>query len=136
MSDISGACLCGAVTYSTDAEPAMTAVCHCSDCQKQTGSPFSVNVLVPGDQVKMEGETLTQYVINGDSGQKVVRNFCNRCGSPLSTVLDAFDGLAAIKSGTLTDSSWVKPTIEIWCDAKQPWAEIDGSLPQADRNPG
>lgn len=136
MSDISGSCLCGAVTYSSDAEPAMTVVCHCKDCQRQSGSPFSVNVLVPDDQVKMEGETLTQFVINGDSGEKVTRNFCNRCGSPLSTVLDGFGGLAAIKSGTLKDSSWVEPGIQIWCDSKQTWATLDESIQKAPRNPG
>ncbi|MEM8813096.1 MAG: GFA family protein [Pseudomonadota bacterium] len=136
MSKISGGCLCGAVTYSTDAEPAMVAVCHCSDCQKQSGSPFSVNVLVPDDQVTMEGDSLTQFTVKGASGQNVTRNFCNKCGSPLSTVLDAFGKLAAIKSGTLTDASWVKPTIQIWCDDKQPWSVLDETLPKASHNPG
>ncbi len=135
MSDISGGCLCGAVRYSTNAEPAMIAVCHCADCQKQSGGPFSVNVLVPGDQVEMGGETLTQYKINGASGQNVTRNFCNRCGSPLSTVLEAFGGLAAIKAGTLDDSSWVKPTIQIWCDSSQPWSVVADDLQKAPQNP-
>ena len=135
MGDISGGCLCGAVRYSTSAEPAMIAVCHCADCQKQSGSPFSVNVLVPGDQVEMAGETLTQYKVNGTSGQNVTRNFCNRCGSPLSTVLDAFGGLAAIKSGTLDDSSWVEPTIQIWCDSSRSWGVLADDLKKAPQNP-
>ena len=108
MSKISGSCLCGQVTYSSDAEPAMIAVCHCPDCQKQSGSPFSVNVLVPNDAVDIQGPSLSQYTVNGDSGKSVTRNFCNHCGSPISTVLEAFDNLAAIKSGTLADSSWVQ----------------------------
>ena len=135
MNDISGGCLCGAVKYSSSAEPAMIAVCHCTDCQKQSGSSFSVNVLVPNDQIVIEGETLSQFINNGDSGQKATRNFCNRCGSPLFTVFDGFGGLAAIKSGTLNDSSWVKPTIQIWCNSKQPWGELDESLPVASKNP-
>ncbi len=135
MGDISGGCLCGAVRYSTAAEPAMIAVCHCVDCQKQSGGAFSVNVLVPNDQLEMVGETLTQYKINGASGQNVTRNFCNRCGSPISTVLDAFGGLAAIKSGTLDDRSWVKPTIQIWCDSAQPWGVLAGDLQKAPQNP-
>ena len=44
---ITGHCLCGSVTYSADAEPAVQAVCHCTDCQRQTGNPFSVIVGVP-----------------------------------------------------------------------------------------
>lgn len=136
MNDISGSCLCGAVTYSTDAEPAMIAVCHCPDCQRQTGTAFSVNVLVPNDQVEMSGPSLTQYVVKGDSGNTVTRNFCNKCGSPLSTVLDEFGGLAAIKSGTMKDSSWVKPNIQIWCDSAQSWGVLDDAIQKAPKNPG
>ncbi len=113
----------------------MTAFCHCADCQKQSGGAFSVNVLVPNDQIEIAGKTLTQYEITGTSGQKVTRNFCNRCGSPLTTVLDAFGGLAAIKAGTLDDSSWVKPGIEIWCDSAQPWGVVGDGLQKAPQNP-
>ena len=136
MNDISGSCLCGAVTYSADAEPAMIAVCHCPDCQKQTGTAFSVNVLVPGDKVEMSGESLSQYVVKGDSGENVTRNFCNKCGSPLSTVLDGFGGLAAIKAGTMKDNSWVKPGIQIWCDSAKTWGVLDDDIQKAPKNPG
>ena len=33
---ITGRCLCGAVTYSVDADPVIQAACHCTDCQRQT----------------------------------------------------------------------------------------------------
>lgn len=135
MSKIAGSCLCGSVTYSSEAEPAMTVVCHCSDCQKQSGSPFSVNVLVHSDNVKMQGGSLTQYVVKGDSGENVTRNFCNKCGSPIATVLDAFGGMAAIKSGTLHDNSWVKPGVQIWCESKQTWATLADDLPEVPKNP-
>ncbi len=136
MNDISGSCLCGEVTYSADAEPAMIAVCHCPDCQKQTGTAFSVNVLVPGDKVEMSGSSLSQYVVKGDSGQNVTRNFCNKCGSPLSTVLDAFGGMAAIKAGTMKDNSWVTPGVQIWCDSAQSWGVLDDDIQKAPKNPG
>ena len=135
MADISGGCLCGAVRYSTAAEPAMIAVCHCADCQKQSGSAFSVNVVVPNDQITMDGETLTRFDVIGASGQTVSRNFCNRCGSPLTTVPESFGGLAAIKAGTLDDSSWVKPGIQIWCDSAQDWGVLADDLQKAPQNP-
>ncbi len=135
MGDISGGCLCGAVRYSTAAEPAMIAVCHCTDCQKQSGSAFSVNVVVPNDQITMDGETLTRFDVTGASGQTVSRYFCNRCGSPLTTVPEAFGGLAVIKAGTLDDSSWVKPGIQIWCDSAQDWGLLADDLQKAPQNP-
>ncbi len=135
MSDISGGCLCGAVRYSTKAEPAMIAVCHCTDCQKQNGTAFSVNVLVPFDQVEISGESLAQYESTGTSGQKVSRNFCSNCGSPLATLFEGFGGLAAIKVGTLDDNSWVKPGVQIWCDSLQPWGVVTDELDKAPKNP-
>ena len=47
MSKIVGGCLCGKVRYASTADPVMTAVCHCKDCQKQAGTAFSVIVAVP-----------------------------------------------------------------------------------------
>lgn len=137
MPKIQGSCLCGQVHYSSTAEePAMMVVCHCPDCQKQSGAAYSTNVLVPIASIRFEGESRGQYVVNGDSGQPVVRNFCRNCGSPLTTELQAFDNLAAVKAGTLDDSSWVKPTIQIWCNSAQPWGPLDDSLAKAPANPG
>jgi hypothetical protein len=45
MPKISGGCLCGAVRYECNAEPLGTAICHCTHCQKVSGSAFSVNVV-------------------------------------------------------------------------------------------
>ncbi len=137
MPKIQGSCLCGQVHYSSTAEEAtMTVVCHCPDCQKQSGSAYSTNVLVPTESISFKGESRGQYVVNGDSGQPVTRNFCRNCGSPLTTELQAFDNLAAVKAGTLDDSSWVKPTIQIWCNSAQPWGPIDPSIAKAPANPG
>ena len=52
---ITGRCLCGGVTYSADTEPVVQAVCHCADCQRQTGNPFSVIVGVPRAAFNVEG---------------------------------------------------------------------------------
>lgn len=36
-----GSCLCGAVSYQSDAEPRYSFNCHCRDCQKATGSAYA-----------------------------------------------------------------------------------------------
>ena len=54
MPNIVGGCLCGAVRYESEAEPVLTAVCHCRDCQKQTSSAFSVLVVLPKDSLRTE----------------------------------------------------------------------------------
>src|SRR6187551_1629262 len=58
MPKISGGCLCGAVRYECNAEPFGTAICHCTHCQKVSGSAFSVNVVVPAPSLTWLGQSL------------------------------------------------------------------------------
>lgn len=135
MTAISGSCLCGSVHYESNAEPAMMVTCHCTHCQKQSGSGFSVNVVVPADSVTLSGDTLTTYEDTGTSGQPVLRMFCNRCGSPILSDVKAAGGLYFIKAGTLDDSSWVVPGAEIWCDSRVAWGTAGEDTAKMPANP-
>ncbi len=135
MGKIQGGCLCGSVRYESTAEPLMTVVCHRTHCQKQSGSAYSVNIGVPGDTMSVTGESLTTYEDTGASGEPVLRNFCNKCGSPLFSDVKAADGLYFIKAGTLDDSSWVQPGAEIWCDSRVSWGDPGNDLPKMPENP-
>ena len=136
MNKISGSCLCGSVQYKSNSEPLMTAVCHCRNCQKQTGSSFSLIVAVPADSISIEGEeNIKNFPDRGESGGAVTRRFCGNCGSPILSLVEVVPGMAFIKAGTLTDTSWLEPTSHIWCDTAQPWVDISDSLERVPRNP-
>jgi hypothetical protein len=135
VSKLNGRCLCGAISYGCDAEPILTAVCHCRHCQRQTGTSFSLLVAVPKGRLRIEGPTLKTFDDIGDSGLPVRRRFCARCGSPIFSYIEAMPGLEFIKAGTLDDTSWLKPTAEVWCESAQPWITPDRSRQLADRNP-
>jgi hypothetical protein len=125
MPSLDGACLCGQVTYSCDADPVATALCHCTECQRQSGAAFSVNVAVPREALRVEGDTLSSHTTVGtDSGTEVERRFCSACGSPIVSV-PAAGPLVFIKAGTLNDRSWLEPQIAVWCDSAQPWVPLD-----------
>jgi len=132
---LNGGCLCGGVRYTCEAEPLLTAICYCPHCQKQTSAPFSVVVAVPKGSLKIEGATLKTFNDAGDSGQPVRRNFCGSCGSPIMSYVESMPDVEFIKAGTLDDTSWLNPTMEIWCDTAQPWVKIDASRQLAGRNP-
>lgn len=132
---ISGGCLCGQVRYAAEAEPALIAVCHCHNCQKQAGSAFSVVVAIPKPAFSIQG-TLKTYADRGDSGKAVTRRFCPECGSPILSEAEALPDLTIIKAGTLDDPSWVKPTMEIFCDSAQPWVQLGGDRTRFPRMPG
>lgn len=135
MAKVVGGCLCGKTRYSTEAEPVLTCICHCRDCQKQTGTSFSVLVAVPKGSLKIESETLAAIQTVGDSGQSVNRQFCRNCGSPVVADVAATPTLAWIKGGTLDDTSWLQPQMSIWCDSAQPWVKLDDSMQKCGGNP-
>jgi hypothetical protein len=128
MGKLDGSCLCGNVTYSSDAEPLATAVCHCADCQKHSGGAFSIVVAVPRDSFKIEGEeNLGSYpTVGTDHGQATARKFCKECGTAIVSVPDSIPEMVFIKAGSLEDRSWLEPQMQVWCDSAQPWVPIDG----------
>ncbi len=127
MANMTGGCLCGQARYTISADPAFTGICHCTHCQKQSGSAFSVVLGVPSAAVSVNGNTTT-YVGTGDTGKSVIARFCPVCGSTLVSEPEAMAGMAIIRAGTLDDTSALKPTMEIYCDSKQPWVALAGGL--------
>ncbi len=135
MSEITGGCLCGAVRYACAAPAVMTALCHCTHCQKQSGSAFSVNVGIPKGSLQFTAGKTTSYEDKGTSGLPVHRHFCAQCGSPIFSDVEATPQLDWLKAGTLDDTSWVKPSANIWCASAQGWVPYPEGAPQFPQNP-
>ncbi|ACB33102.1 glutathione-dependent formaldehyde-activating GFA [Leptothrix cholodnii SP-6] len=121
MAKIEGSCLCGQVQYASMAEPLVVALCNCTHCQKQSGGAFSVNVGIPKGSLKFETGQTQVFADRGSSGQAVYRHFCPNCGSPIFSDVVSRPGLIWLKAGTLKDTSWVKPTMSLWCESAQSW---------------
>jgi hypothetical protein len=135
MPQIAGGCLCGKVRYSANTEPAFVGVCHCTDCQKFTGSAFSVIVGVPKSALKIEGK-LAAYSKTGDTGKTIERRFCPECGSSIADEASALPDGVMLGTGTLDDASWVKPGMEIYCDSAQSWVHLQGDMKRFPKMPG
>ncbi len=126
---IEGGCHCGAVRYKCQTKPAYTFYCHCIDCQRTSGSPFSMELMVERSATEFSGRT-NQYEVTGDSGKPVKRHFCPACGSGVYLECDSDPDYYFVKVGGLDDASRIKPEMHIFTAAKQPWIEINDGLPQ------
>lgn len=136
MAHYSGHCLCQAVSYHFDCEPISAVHCHCSDCQKATGSGFATVFSVPEAAISISGqEHLTAFAVQAPSGKRVQRSFCKICGSPLFTHAESNPGYIWIKAGSLTESSWLKPQIACWTGSAASWAPAIDNIPQFQGNP-
>ncbi len=122
---MTGRCLCGAITYRVDTEPTITANCHCRDCQRQTGTAFSVLVAVTRASLHIDGDIATYTTVGTDTHMEVRRQFCSNCGSPIVSLPDMTPDLAFIKAGTLDDTTMLVPEMDVWCDSAMGWVEMD-----------
>ena len=129
-----GGCLCGKVRYSADAEPIFAGVCHCSTCQKASGSAFNIVVAVPKPAVTLTGNVST-YEGRGDTGSPTYRRFCPACGSPVAVEAAIMADVVMIPVGTLDDPSSLKPAMQIYCDSAQSWALLGGGIQRFPKMP-
>ena len=130
-----GGCLCGAVRYAVSAPITTLRVCHCTHCQKNTGTGASVNAVVAGTDFAVTQGTPKRFVIRADSGRTLHRYFCGDCGSPLYAHRETGTERIVVKAGTLDDSSGLKITTHIWTKSARPWSHIDPDTEQLPGNP-
>ena len=131
-----GGCQCGAVRYRVEGEPRGLAVCHCTECQRQSGSAFGMSLIVPRESFQLlRGEPKT-FTRTADSGRLVECAFCPACGTRVYHAPEAMRDTLNLKPGTLDDTSWLTPRVHVWTQEKQPWVVIPEGLSRFEGQPG
>lgn len=129
-----GGCLCGSIRYKFEREDVVSSLhCHCTDCQKATGSGKATITMIPTDKLVMEGEVKIFSVVGTDGG-RIHRGFCSECGSPIISYMAELPDLRFIKAGSLDDPSWVKAETTIWSSTAHQWDPINDGLPHYPQN--
>jgi hypothetical protein len=120
----SGSCLCGNVRVTLSAAPLAVALCHCRDCQKQSGSAFSLVAIVPLGALEVSGDTAMWRTL-ANSGQSVERTFCRTCGSPVRTdsTGSRARGITVLKAALMDEAASFVPQLQIYCDRAAPWVD-------------
>jgi hypothetical protein len=125
--NIDGQCHCGLVTYQAEVDPERVSICHCTDCQTLTGSPYRVTVICSGEQVRISGKPPRAYAKPGDNGHTRFQHFCGECGSPLFTSGEGDDW--GIRWGSIRQRGQLRPRRQIWCRSAVPWINDIEGLP-------
>jgi hypothetical protein len=99
--------MCGAVRYTIAEKPLAAGLCHCNRCRPQSGSAFSTVIFIHRSALTITGETAVFEDI-GTSGLKVLRRYCPRCGSPLTTEPDLTPELYMVKAGGIDSNEWFR----------------------------
>jgi hypothetical protein len=133
MSERIGGCLCGQVRYRITAEPMVSRICWCRDCQR-ISSNGTVNLLVPSASIEVSG-AVSAHTRSADSGNEVTRRFCPQCGSQLFSNSSGRPLLTVVRVGTLDDPSSVRPSANIWSSSAPAWACLDPALERIEGQP-
>ena len=105
MSDLhEGGCLCGRVRFTVEGAPLRTFACHCTFCQRVTGSSFLAESLFPTAAVRFNDGERRQYAHRSDgSGQQVFVHFCPTCGTTVGLTFERWPEIQGITRGCLDD---------------------------------
>ena len=131
---LTGGCMCGAVRYRIKERPLATGLCHCNRCRPQSGSAFATIIFVHRSAMTMTGETAV-FEDLGASGLKVLRRYCLRCGSPLTTEPDLTPDLMMVKAGGIDSNKWFHPVWELFVGRRRPWVSPVTGAAQFEGNP-
>ena len=133
MSDESvpeGGCTCGAVRYRLKARPIIVHCCHCTWCQRETGSAFAVNAVIEATQVELTKGKPERTVLPSASGKGQAVWRCANCGVTVwSNYPQAGPNIHFIRVGTLDKPSRIQPDIHIYTSSKQPWVILPEGIP-------
>lgn len=104
-------CACGQLIVRCEGEPEVVAMCHCLDCQRRTGSAFSVHAWFPSDRVILPTVGLGRFSRKANSGREVRFSFCSDCGGTIFWEADMRPGFVAIAVGSFADPTFAEPTL-------------------------
>ena len=132
---VSGTCQCGDITIEGEIDPETVRVCHCTDCQKNSGSAFRFNVPVPGTTFKMTGKPSIYIKTTAESGNPRAQAFCPRCGSPIYTtsVGEGPQASYMVRAGILDQRAKLMPKRQIWFRSALSWVADLGAVPKAEK---
>ena len=125
-----GRCLCGAVTWTVEGEPASAYHCHCKMCRKAHGAAFGTYYYFDAAQFTWTSKLAT--VGEYQSSANLARSFCKTCGSVVPNAES--DGSAFyVPAGSHDDGA--APNCHIFVAHKAPWHDITDNLPRYDDYP-
>ena len=131
-----GQCLCGQIKLTINDDNAEVDVCHCKNCQLQSGSAYAPFLAVALDNLSVGGDPKCFADSDTVSGRTVRRYFCGDCGSPAYVVVERAPNTAYVFTGLLDQTSDLRPKVHGWTTTKHAWVEITEGGLQYDMDPG
>ncbi len=106
-------------------------MCHCTECQRRTGSTYGAQARWPRERVTIEGPS-TEYVRVADSGNKAMFHFCPACGTTVWYRLETQPDVVAVALGAFADKDFPAPKFSVYEDRRHPWVSVPAGAERHD----
>jgi hypothetical protein len=123
---LQGGCFCGNVRYEAEGPPEGPSVCHCIDCRRASGAPMVAWFGVARSRFRLVAGSPADF----GSSPGVTRQFCPRCGTPLTFRAEANPDKIDVATATLDDPSAVPPSDHTWTRQQLDWVVLGDGLPR------
>jgi hypothetical protein len=126
---LTGACGCGAVRFEIDAPLLSASYCHCTRCQRRTGTAASANARTkPGSLRVIAGEDEIRTWAPDGGFEKL---FCGLCGSSLFSRNPEQPTVVGVRLGALDVDPGIRPQWHQYVAYHAPWQALpDDGLPR------
>jgi len=119
---LTGGCLCGAVRFEVTEPLVSSGYCHCTRCQRRTGTAASPGArIAPGSLRVLSGE---EHVRAYEPDEGFAKVFCSACGSSLWSRSQEDPDIVSIRLGAFDDDPGIRPTYRQFVAYAAPWEPI------------
>ncbi|WP_306437614.1 GFA family protein [Cupriavidus taiwanensis] len=130
---VTGRCHCGNIAYEAEVDPDDVSICHCSDCQMLSGSPYRVSVRASAETFQWNSGKVKSYVKTAASGARRAHTFCPNCGTPIHSSDARSPSTYSLRVGCLDQRADLPPRRQRWCISAVPWSTDLTRIPQLER---
>ncbi|WP_129791688.1 GFA family protein [Sphingosinicella sp. CPCC 101087] len=125
-----GRCACGEVRYRMTSAPMFVHACHCTECQRLSGSAFALNALIEADRIETLAGEPESVPVTGTSGKLQTIHRCPCCKVALwSTYPSAGPKVRFVRVGTLDEPGRIPPDVHIFTSTMLPWMVLPEDVP-------
>ena len=127
---LEGSCACGTVRYRLTRDPMITHCCHCTWCQRETGSAFVINAVIESAHVQLLAAPPEVILTPSESGKGQLIARCPDCQVAVwSHYPTAREAAAFIRVGTLDDKAAITPDVHIFTASQVAWVTLNDGKP-------
>lgn len=131
--------MCGAVRFRASGAPSRVTICHCTWCQRRTGTAFATEVVFDSGQVEVTGAEIAHYRhLSDESGRWLDVEFCRRCGGNLGFTLEAVPGVRTLPAGAFDDPAWIRAdrykVRHVYLRSRRDWSALSPLVEQYEQH--